>query len=271
MRRRLLLTLLPALALGLGCKQQQPDEAALVLATTTSTYDTGLLDALVPPFEQAHQIQVKVVAVGTGEALEMGRRGIADVMMVHAPAAELEVVSEGHAIDRRPMMWNDFVIVGPADDPAKIAGGNAAAAFARLAAAEATFVSRGDNSGTNKKELKLLRATQTEPGWPGYLESGQGMGFTMRIADEKQGYTLTDRGTYLALKDSIGLRILVEGDPELANPYHVMRLNPQKHPATNVELATAMLDYFVSDDVAKRVETFGVEKYGQPLFHPGTL
>ncbi len=267
--KKLIITLV---LLGLvlsACQAVQPADQELILATTTSTQDSGLLDVLIPMFEAQSGYTVKVVAVGTGKALEMGRNGDADVLLVHAPGAEVEFMQNGYGVDRRLVMHNDFVIVGPADDPAGIRGlSTAAEAFAKIAAAEAPFVSRGDDSGTNKKELALWQAAGLTPGWEAYIESGQGMGATLRLASEKTAYTLTDRATYLANQSTLDLDILVEGDPLLLNVYHVMTVNPEKWPLVNTDAATAFADFMVAPETQEVIRTFGVDKYGQPLFFP---
>jgi len=242
---------------------------SLILATTTSTQDSGLLDVLVPAFEDVTGYVVKTVAVGSGQAMAMGAECNADVLLVHSPAAEATFMDAGSGADRRLVMHNDFVVVGPATDPAGIKGTvKAADALAKIAAAQATFVSRADKSGTNAKELALWKAASVTPAGAWYLESGQGMGATLQIASEKGGYTLTDRATYLATKDSLGLGILVEGEAGLLNVYHVISVNPAKCPDANTSGATAFSDYLVSADGQALIGTFGADKYGQPLFVP---
>ena len=242
---------------------------SLILATTTSTQDSGLLDVLVPAFEDVTGYVVKTVAVGSGQAMAMGAECNADVLLVHSPAAEATFMDAGSGADRRLVMHNDFVVVGPATDPAGIKGTvKAADALAKIAAAQATFVSRADKSGTNAKELALWKAASVTPAGAWYLESGQGMGATLQIASEKGGYTLTDRATYLATKDSLGLGILVEGEAGLLNVYHVISVNPTKCPDANTSGATAFSDYLVSADGQALIGTFGADKYGQPLFVP---
>lgn len=242
----------------------------LTLATTTSTYDSGLLDALLPPFERAQGVKVKVVAVGTGQALSLGQRGDADVVLVHARAQEDEFVAQGYGIDRRDVMYNDFVIVGPESDPAGIKGlKSAAVAFARIAQSKAPFISRGDDSGTHSKEKAIWARAGLSPssgGW--YLSVGQGMGQTLTLAGEKGAYTLSDRGTYLAYRGKLNLRVLVEGDEILFNPYGVMAVNPSRHPRVKYDLALRFLDYIISPEAQKIIAEFGKEKYGQPLFFP---
>ncbi len=257
------------LALALVACQPTATQETLILATTTSTQDSGLLDVLIPLFEAQSGYTVKVVAVGTGKALEMGRNGDADVLLVHAPQAEEAFMQDGYGAERFLVMHNDFVLVGPETDPAGVRGEqSAAAAFGRLAAAQAPFVSRGDDSGTHKKERSLWQAAGVTPNWDGYIESGQGMGATLRIASEKAAYTLTDRATYLANRDTLDLVILVEGDPLLLNVYHVMTVNPQKWPLVNAEGARAFVDFMLAPETQALIGAFGVEEYGQPLFFP---
>lgn len=241
----------------------------VILATTTSTQDSGLLDVLIPLFEEQTGYRVKPVAVGTGQALEMGKRGEADVLLVHAPAAEKEVVESGAAINRQLVMHNDFIIVGPEKDPAGIKGAaSTAEAFRKIAEAKALFISRADDSGTNKKELELWKAAQIEPKGSWYQESGAGMGQTLNIASEKGGYTLTDRGTYLALKKNLALTILLEGDKSLLNVYHVLQVNPEKFPKVNAAGGKAFVDFMVAPETQKVIGEFGKDKYGEPLFFP---
>lgn len=268
------------LVFALGCRRQkevkkpepkpEPKKEALgrlILATTTSTQDTGLLDELVPLFERERGAQVKVVAVGTGEALKMGERGDADVLLVHSKKSEEEFVAAGFGVKRIPVMHNDFVIIGPADDPAKIRGITAVNAFKKMATANTTFVSRGDDSGTHKKEKQIWESSQINPAGNWYIQSGQGMGETIRIASEKRGYTLADRGTFLSSK-SIELVLLVEKDPILLNPYGVIAVSPEKYPRVNYKAAQAFVEFLTSPRVQKMIGEFGKEKYGEPLFVP---
>jgi tungstate transport system substrate-binding protein len=241
----------------------------IILATTTSTQDTGLLDTLVPIFEDESGYNVKVIAVGTGQALAMGERGDADVMLVHAPSSELPLVESGAAINRQLVMHNDFVIVGPESDPAGIKGMSAADAFGAIYYNGATFVSRGDDSGTNKKEIEIWQDAGLDPtGQSWYEQSGQGMGATLQITNQKDAYTLTDRGTYLAQKANLDLVVLVEGDPVLFNVYHVMQVNPEKFDLVNGPGGAAFVEFMVSDATQAIIKDFGVDKYGQPLFIP---
>src|SRR5665648_161498 len=256
-------------AMEVPTKVMAPENPEIILATTTSTRDSGLLDVLLPLFEQQTGYKVKMVAVGTGAALAMGEEGSADVLLVHAPASEEELMAKGFGSQRDLIMHNDFIIVGPKDDPAGIKSMTIAAdAFAKIAEAKATFVSRADDSGTNKKELDIWKTAGITPEGDWYLESGQGMGDTLRIASEKLGYTLTDRATYLANQASLDLDILVEGDAVLLNIYHVIVVNPDKWPKVNVEGAKAFAAFLTSPETQKIIGEFGVAEYGAPLFFP---
>lgn len=243
----------------------------VILATTTSTMDTGLLDVLLPLFEKQTGYVVKPHAVGTGQALAMGEQGNADALLVHAPEDEVKLVEKGVVINRRLVMHNDFVIVGPPEDPARVKEAKTAAeAFKRIASKEALFISRGDDSGTHKKEKSLWKAAGITPSGQWYQEAGAGMGQTLNIASEKGAYTLTDRGTYLALKKNLRLAILLEGERSLLNIYHIMQVNPEKFPQLpiNSEGAKALVDFFVSPETQKIIGEFGRDKYGEPLFFP---
>lgn len=264
-----LIYLLVMLVILAACAPAAPANKDLILATTTSTQDSGLLDELVPVFQEDTGYVVKTVAVGTGEALEMGRQGNADVLLVHAPASEKELMDEGYGSERLLVMHNDFIIVGPPADPAAIKGTpTAVEAFQKIAAAEAPFISRGDDSGTHKMELAIWKKAGITPEGDWYQESGQGMGATLKIASEKQAYTLTDRATYLANKDTLGLDILVEGDAGLLNVYHVIVVNPEKYPKVNVDGAKAFATFLTSKATQALIGEFGKEKFGQPLFFP---
>lgn len=251
---------------------QRPANSTLILATTTSTQDSGLLDVLVPMFEAESGYTVKTVAVGTGAALKMGEEGNADVLLVHAPQAEKALMEAGYGKDRMLIMHNDFVIVGPMDDQAGIAGNESASdAFTFIAESESGFISRGDDSGTNKKELSIWDDTtfspnDEKPSW--YVESGQGMGATLIIASEKQVYTLTDRATFLANQENLDLAILVEGDAVLLNVYHVMTVNPDKWPQVNYQGALAFANFITHLDTQAVIAEYGVDKFGKPLFFP---
>ena len=265
-------------AAGCGGDDTQPAEpdqserTDLILATTTSTQDSGLLDEWVPMFEEDNPYSVKVIAVGSGQAMEMGYEGEADVMLVHSPAAEEEMVAEGFAVNRKLVMHNDFIIVGPASDPAGIANAaSAAEAFTLIADSGSTFISRGDDSGTHKKELSIWEEAGIEPQGEWYVESGKGMGDTLRIASEEEAYTLSDRATYLNLSDDVELDILFEGDEALNNYYHVMEVNPEKWPDVNNEGAQAFSDFVTGTEAQEFLLTFGVDRFGQQLFYPDAL
>jgi tungstate transport system substrate-binding protein len=247
-----------------------PVKKDIILATTTSTQDSGLLDELVPLFEKETGFVVKTIAVGSGQAMAMGKRGDADVLLVHSPEAEGEFMAQGYGLGRRLVMHNDFVIVGPAEDPGGVKGGqDAAAALKALAASAQPFVSRADDSGTHAKERGLWKEAGIDPaGKPWYMETGSGMGQTLSVASEKAAYTLTDRGTYLALRKTLHLDILVEGDPVLHNVYHVIELDPEKFPKVNSEGGRAFADFMVSGEAQALIRTFGTQKFGQPLFFP---
>jgi len=252
---------------GVACSQ--PDRE-VILATTTSTQDSGLLDVLVPRFEEKTGYRVKVIAVGTGQALAMAKEGNADVVLVHAPQAEKQAVAEGYCVDRRLVMHNDFIIVGPPSDPAGIRGKRRAVeALRAIAASRSPFVSRGDDSGTHKMELSLWKKVGISPS-PGdwYIQSGSGMGLTLNLASEKGGYTITDRATYLAARKNLQLDVMVEGDGALLNIYHVMLVNPEKFPHVNEKGARAFSDFMVSPETQKVIGEFGVDRFRQPLFFP---
>jgi tungstate transport system substrate-binding protein len=250
-------------------KEDEVKQSVIILATTTSTQDSGLLDVLVPIFEEQSGYFVKVIAVGTGQALKMGGAGDADVLLVHAPAAEKVLIDNGSAIDRELVMHNDFVIVGPAADPAGIRGGrDPYLAFSAISDSGSRFVSRGDDSGTNKKELKIWDESGVDPQNSEYLESGSGMAATLRIASEKEAYTLTDRATYLSQGATLDLDILVEGHATLLNLYHVMQVNPDNWPLVNNEGAQAWSEFLRSDATQEEIGLFGVEEFGQALFYP---
>ena len=247
-----------------------PTSPNIILATTTSTQDSGLLDVLVPMFEKQTGYTVQTVAVGTGAALKMGEEGNADVLLVHAPAAEKELMEAGWGRDRFLVMHNDFVIVGPAADPAGIKGFTTTPeAFQAIADSDAGFITRGDDSGTHKMELSLWEKTEVTPGgqaW--YTDSGQGMGATLTIASEKQAYTLTDRATYLANQGNLQLEILLEGDNSLLNIYHVITVNPDQWQKVNYEGALAFSNFMIDSTTQQVIGQFGVEEFSQPLFYP---
>jgi tungstate transport system substrate-binding protein len=253
-----------------GMTSVEAQSKAIILATTTSTQDSGLLDVLIPIFEKNTGYFVKTIAVGSGQAMAMGQKGEADVLLVHSPAAEKKFVAEGYGINRRLIMHNDFIIVGPPGDPAKIKGiKSASEAFKKIAASNALFLSRGDNSGTHAKEKAIWKAAGINPeGQKWYQQTGLGMGQTLNVAAEKKAYTLADRGTYLALKKNLGLDILVEGDAILLNIYHVIEVNPAKWPKVNAAGGKAFADFMVAKETQAIIKTYGVEKFGSPLFFP---
>lgn len=269
-RRSLLQFAFAALAAcALPAAPPKPAQPALILATTTSTQDSGLLDVLIPKFEQETGYFVKTIAVGSGQAMALGQKGEADLLLVHSPEAEQKFVAEGHGLDRRLIMHNDFILVGPAQDPAGVKGLKSVEALKKLLSGGALFVSRGDNSGTHALEKKLWKAAGLNPeGQKGYQQTGLGMGQTLNVAAEKKGYTLADRGTYLALKKTLGLSILVEGDPGLLNVYHTILVNPARFPKVNAAGAKALADFLARKDIQALIGRFGVDKFGSPLFFP---
>lgn len=255
---------------GVESSGLQPEQKNIILTTTTSTQDSGLLDVLIPVFQKKTGYFLKTIAVGSGQAMAMGKKGESDVLLVHSPEAEIKFVEEGFGVKRRLVMHNDFVIIGPASDPAKIKGLKASAdALKKIAAANELFLSRGDNSGTHAKEKTLWKQAAIDPaGQKWYQETGLGMGQTLNVAAEKKGYTLTDRGTYLGLKKNIPLVILVEGDALLLNIYHVMEVNSSLWPKVNAAGAKAFADFMVSAEAQSIIKTFGIDKFGSPLFFP---
>ena len=273
--RRHILVVLAVVALA-SCGPQAastatvPANPELILATTTSTQDSGLLDVLIPIFEKKTGYFVKTIAVGSGQAMAMGQKGEADVLLVHSPDAEKKFMAEGYGVNRLIVMHNDFIIAGPPADPAAIKGAKSTVdAFKKIAAAGALFLSRGDNSGTHAKEQGIWKAAGINPeGQKWYQQTGLGMGQTLNVAAEKKGYTLADRGTWLSLQQRLGLPILKEGDPILLNIYHVIAVNPVKWPKVNADGAKAFSDFMVSAETQGIIKTFGVEKYGGALFFP---
>lgn len=269
---RIFPALLTLVALLSGCTAGSapgPSNKEIILATTTSTQDSGLLDQLIPLFEKQSGYRVKTIAVGTGQALAMGEKGEADVLLVHAPTSEKPLVEKGVTINRRLVMHNDFVVVGPASDPAGVKGVRTGVeAFARIAGAGAPFFSRGDDSGTHKKELSLWKAAGVKPEGPWYHQTGSSMGQTLNVANEKQGYTLTDRATFLSLKQNLTLAIVLEGDAPLLNIYHVMEVNKAKFDKVNADGARAFADFLLSKDGQEAIGRLGTDRYGQPLFFP---
>ena len=255
------------LAVLLITNQQVNAEQILRLSTTTSTENSGLLAVLHPAFEQQNNIRIDVIAVGTGKALKIGGNGDVDVVFVHAPEAELKYVERGDFINRTAVMHNDFVLVGPDNDPAGIRSAKTAAeALIKIANSESAFISRGDDSGTHKKELQLWIQEKSEPKGSWYMAAGQGMGAVLRIADNKQGYALTDRGTQIAFADKISLKVLFEGDDVLFNPYHVMAVNPNKGSHIRYDLAKKYIDFVTSIKGQELIS--GFTKEGQQLFYP---
>ncbi len=248
----------------------QPDAPELILATTTSTQDSGLLDVLVPTFERQTGYLVKTISMGTGQALALGERGEADVLLVHAPESERRWMAAGHGVERLLVMYNDFVVVGPPDDPAGLARASSAEqAMQRIATIGAPFVSRGDNSGTHQLELLLWQAASLDPrGQPWYQEAGQGMGQTLTIANDKLAYTLSDRATYLARRQGLDLQMLTGDYQSFRNVYHVMTVNPGKGPRINAEGARAFAYFLVTPSIQALIGEFGVDRFGQPLFFP---
>ena len=247
----------------------EPAQKNVILSTTTSTQDSGLLDVLVPLFEKQTAYSVKTVSVGTGQALALAAKGDADVALVHAPSLEKQYVSEGKLLNRRLVMYDDFVIIGPKDDPAKVRSTKSVVeALKRIEQAKASFVSRGDNSGTHVLEKSLWKSAGVKPKGAWYIEAGQGMGATLGIANERNAYTITDRGTYLAFRKRVTLPILIQGDKELLNIYSVMEVNPANGPRINSAGGKAFADFMVAPQTQKVIGTFGVEKFGQSLFIP---
>ncbi|OGL46713.1 MAG: tungsten ABC transporter substrate-binding protein [Candidatus Schekmanbacteria bacterium RBG_16_38_11] len=244
----------------------------LKLSTTTSTENTGLLQALLPPFERMFNIKVDVIPVGTGQALKLAENGDVDVTIVHARKLEDEFMAKGFGVNRRDVMYNDFVIIGPKNDPAGIKQAkNAYEAFKKIADTKAVFISRGDNSGTHAKEKECWNEAKVKPSGNLYVESGKGMGEVINMADEKKAYTLSDRGTYLAYKGKTDLVILFEGDPLLFNPYGIIAVNPAKYPYANYLKAMALIGWVTSQEGQKIIREFGKDKFGGPLFIPTAI
>ncbi len=241
-------------------------EVRIKMSTTTSTENSGLLYALLPPFEEKFDVKVDVIAVGTGKALKLGENGDVDIVLVHAREAEDKFVADGYGVNRRDVMYNDFIIVGPEIEPAGIKGKIAVESLKAISDKNETFVSRGDDSGTHKKEKALWKEAGTEPSGTWYLETGQGMGATLTIANEKQGYTLVDRGTYIAYEDKVNLVILSEGDERLFNPYGIIAVSPAKHAHVKYLYAMALIGWITSVEGQKIIGDF--KKDGKVLFHP---
>lgn len=261
--KRVLCSLLSAVLISnTVCAEQR-----LRLATTTSTENSGLLSLLHPPFEERYNVTVDVIAVGSGKALRLAENGDVDVVMVHAPAAEQEFVQSGYGVERLPVMHNDFVLAGPAADPAAVAAANSLAdAMTRIAQSAAGFISRGDASGTHKKEIALWQAARVMPEGEWYLSVGQGMGAVLKITDDRQAYTLSDRGTYLAFKGKTDLVIVHQGAAELRNPYHVILINPEKHPHIQTALAQKYVDFIRGEQGQRIIREFRIS--GEQLFIP---
>lgn len=256
-----------AFASGQDEEPMSSEPERLRLATTTSTENSGLLEELLPPFEEEHNVEVDVVAVGTGAALELGRNGDVDMVMVHAPGLEREFVEEGYGVERVGFMYNDFIILGPEDDPAGIAGMESVTeAMAQIAESEATFISRGDNSGTHTKEKNIWAEAGVDPSGSWYREAGQGMGAVITLTNDQQAYTLADRGTYLAYRGDIDLQIAIEGDPLLFNPYAVIAVDPETHSHVKRDLAQELIDFVTSDEGQEIIGNYRVE--GEQLFVP---
>ncbi len=262
-----------------GAKEEAPAEAegpaeiigTIILATTTSTQDSGLLDVILPDFTYKTGYEVDVIAVGSGEAMAMGENGEADVLLVHSPAAEKEFVAAGHGPARYDVMYNDFIILGPKDDPAGIkeaSAGNAQAAFKKIYDDKVTFVSRADESGTHKKELSIWEKLALTPSGDWYVESGKGMGDVITMTNEMLGYTLADRATWLNMSEGTDLAIVTEGDKDLFNQYGVIVVDPTKNEQINAEGAVAFQDWILSEETQSLIGTYGVEKYGLALFTP---
>lgn len=254
-----------------GCSTPQPQKPRTIkLATTTSTDNSGLLHALLPALKARHNIEVQIIAVGTGKAIKHGENGDVDVILVHARAAEDKFVEDGFGVNRRDVMHNDFVILGPESDPAGAKGmKDARAALKKIAGAGALFVSRGDDSGTHKKEKSLWKAAGVSPEGTWYLSAGQGMGACLMVAHEKQGYIMSDRGTYLAYKDKIESKVLVQGDSLLFNPYGVIAVNPKKHPHVKADAASTFIEWLVSEQAQKIIG--GFKRGGEQLFYPDAV
>lgn len=274
MKKVLSVLIILSLIMGLvvGCSGDEGDQSSsIVLATTTSTRDSGLLDEILPSFEEETGIEVKVVAIGTGAALQKGRDGDADVLLVHAKPSEEEFVKEGHGLYRKDVMYNDFVIVGPKNDPVNIkenAKSDVLKGYKLIEENKATFVSRGDDSGTHKKEKALWKEAGIEPKGDFNVSTGSGMGDTLKVASEKQGYAMTDRATYLNLKDELDLEILLEKDEKLFNQYGVIPVNPDKNENINNKGAEEFINWLLSKDTQEKIGEYGKEKFGMPLFTP---
>lgn len=255
---------------GLKKEKKIPDlnQEEIILATTTSVYDSGLLDELISRFEKKSGYRVKILAVGSGEALKMGERGDADLLLVHSPQEEEYFMKQGFGKERKPLMVNYFVFLGPSNDPAKVEGLPVFQAFREIARKKSLFVSRADNSGTHQRELKLWREAGVKPEKSWYLESGQGMGESLKIASEKQAYILSDKGSYLALKNSLELKILSNKEEDLINRYNLITVNPAKFAGVNYEGARKLMSFLLSREIKVYIARYGRKKFGEPLFLP---
>jgi tungstate transport system substrate-binding protein len=261
--------LLVALIISLGCVQQPLPNGQgedIILATTTSTYDSGLLDHLLPTFTERHKIGVNVISVGTGQAIELGKRGDADVILVHSPVDEEMFISGGYGMERHCVMYNSFVILGPADDPANIKGSNVVEGLKNIAESESAFISRGDDSGTNKKELTLWELIDIERNGDWYVETGVGMGQTLLTVSEKRAYTLSDVATYFSMKGKLSLSVLISDDRLLLNPYSIITVNPEKNPNINSKGAEKLAMWLVQKEAQELISNF--TKNGVQLFKP---
>jgi tungstate transport system substrate-binding protein len=252
-----------------GCAESDPNKSPLRLATTTTTRDSGLLDVIIPPFERNSGVHVELIAVGTGKALKLGEAGDVDAVLVHSRTAEDAFLAAGDAVRREDVMFNHFQLVGPPGDPAAIRDLEPTAALAKIAEAGMCFVSRGDESGTHWCELKLWAKQGERPEWPQYVETGQGMGATLTIADQMRGYTLSDRGTYLNFREKVELVPLAADSPEMRNPYGALVVNPQRHPGINVRAAEAFVDYLILPETQKMIADYQI--HGESLFTPHHL
>lgn len=265
--RRLLHCCFVTLLLSLNCVAAHAAAEELRLSTTTSTENSGLLGYLLPQFEKETHLKVKVIAVGSGKALELAKNGDVDVTLVHARAAEDKFVAEGHGVNRRDVMYNDFLLVGPQNDPAHIHGSkDVLQAMKKIHDSSARFISRGDNSGTDQMEKAYWKQLGIAPSGPAYISAGVGMGQVLSMASEMQAYTLTDRATYAAYRAKTGLSIMVEGDPKMFNPYGVIAVNPQRHKDVNYQGALRFIDWLTSSEGQKKIASFKVD--GQQLFYP---